>query len=234
MPEGFQESLQKEEQDIISQIQRLSSLRTEESGLIVASKSWRANLGEWPSDHVVCDLLVISTGLGGLHLYTVCKEGMEDECDDYSKEVSQNLKRRLVQNGGCSVMFYITYHVVSCSTKVEPPLYDDRYPQCYDLINRKQHFNEVLKALVIVLAQVPSTLSNYLGVNIMFLLTKEQFQLVHKEIYHKRELWVKGAAGTGKTLVALEVIKKIRLMENLGKDEILFVGENEGIVHQVR
>lgn len=234
MPEGFQKSLPKEVQDTIVEIQRLCSHKTKERGLIVASKSWRANLGELPNDHVVCDLLVISKGLGGLHLYTVCREGMEDECDDYSKEVSLNIKRRLVQNGGCSVRVYISYHVVSRSTKVEPPLSDDRYPQCYDLLNQKQGLNVVLKALVIILAQVPSTLSNNLGVNIMCLLTKEQFQLVHKEIYDKRELWVKGAAGTGKTLVALEAIKKIRLMEKLEKSEILFVGENKGIVHQVR
>ena len=234
MPEGFQKSLPEEVQDMIVQIQRLSCLRTKKRGLIIATKSWRANLGELPSDHVVCDLLVISRGLGGLHLYTVCREGMEDECDDYSKDVSQNIKRRLVQNGGCSVRVYISYHVVSRSTKVEPPLSDERYPPCYDLLNQKQGLNVVLKALVIILAQVPSTLSNNLGVNIMCLLTKEQFQLVHKELYHERELWVKGAAGTGKTLVALEVIKKIGLMEKVEKDKILFVGENEGIVHQIR
>jgi len=230
-PEGFQETLPKEVQDtIIVQIQKLCSSSTKERGLIVASKSWRANLGELPNDHVVCDLLVISNGLGGLHLYTVCREGMEDKCYDYSKEVSLNIKRKLVQNGGCSVRVYITYHVVSLSTKVEPPQSDKRYPQCYDLLNQKQGLNVVLKALVIILAQVPSLLSNNLGVDKMCLLTKEQFQLVHEEIYRRREVWIIGAAETGKTLVALEVIKKIALIEKLKKDQILFVGEMEGIV----
>ena len=41
-------------------------------------------------------------------------------------------------------------------------------------------------------------------------------------------------AGSGKTLVALEVIKKILLKEHLEKDEILYVAENEGIVQQIR
>ena len=183
---------------------------------------------------MICDLLVISTGLGGLHLYTVCKEGREEDCRNYSREVSLLIKKSLVQNGGCSARLYITYHVVSSSAKVEPPHPDERYPQCYDLRNRKQDLNVVLKSLTIILARVPSPLSNNLGVSIMCLLTTEQFELVHKEIYHKRELWVKGAAGTGKTLVALEVIKKIRLMEKLEKDEILFVAENKGVVQQIR
>lgn len=203
-------------------------------GLIVGSKSWRANLGESPSNDVICDLLVIGRELGGLHLYTVCKQGKEEDCLNYSREVSLLIKKSLVQNGGCSVKFYITYHVVSSSAKVEPPHHDERYPQCYDLCNCKQNLNVVLKALAIILAQVPSPLSSNLGVEIMCLLTKEQFELIHKEIHHKRELWVKGAAGTGKTLVALEVIKKIALLNNLGKNEILFVAENEGIVQQIR
>ena len=212
----------------------MSSFTARKRGLIVASKSWQANLGELPSDDVICDLLVFSTGLGGLHLYTVCKEGREEDCRNYSREVSLLIKKSLVQNGGCSVRLYITYHVVSTSAKVEPPHPDERYPQCYDLRNRKQDLNVVLKALAINLAQVPSPLSSNLGVEIMCLLTKEQFELVHKEIYRKRELWVKGAAGTGKTLVALEVIKKIALLYKLDKNEILFVAENEGIVQQIR
>lgn len=183
---------------------------------------------------MICDLLVISRGLGGLHLYTVCKEGKEEDCLNYSREVSLLIKKSLVQNGRCSVKFYITNHVVSCSSKVEPPHHDERYPQCYDLCNYRQNLNVILKALVILLAQVPSPLSNNLGVEIMCLLTKEQFELVHKEIHHKRELWVKGAAGTGKTLVALEVIKKIAVLEKVDKNKILFVAENEGIVHQIR
>ncbi|XP_029214056.2 schlafen family member 5-like [Acropora millepora] len=232
-PEGFQESLEKEVQDIIVRIQKLSST-SRKRGLIVASKSWQANLGESPSNDVICDLLVISRGLGGLHLYTVCKEGKEEDCLSYSREVSLLIKKHLVQNGGCSVKFYITNHVVSSSAKVEPPHHDKRYPRCYDLCNCKQNLNVVLKALVIILAQVPSPLSTNLGVKIMCLLTKEQFQLVHNEIHHRRELWVKGAAGTGKTLVAREVIKKIVLLNSLDKNEILFVAENEGIVQQIR
>ena len=68
----------------------------------------------------------------------------------------------------------------------------------------------------------------------MCLLTREQFELVHQQIYINRKLWVKGVADTGKTLVALEVAKKIRQKEHLEKHEVLYVAETEGIVQQVR
>ena len=234
-PNGFYENQSKDVQDVIVKIRKLSSSQSKSRGLIVASKSLLANLGGSPSDDVVSDLLVISTGLGGLHLYTVCKEGKEEECLRYSKEVSHLLKTSLVRGGGCSVRFYISYHTSSIISKeVESPLPDKQYPECYDLKGRRGSLNLVLKALVIVLAKVPSLLSSKLGVTFMCLLTREQFELVHQQIYINRELWVKGAAGTGKTLVALEVVKKIRQKEHLEKHEILFVAENEGIVHQIR
>lgn len=233
-PNGFHENMSKHVQDIILGIKKRSSSHTKSRGLIVASKSWRASLGGSPCDDVICDLLVISTGLGGLHLYTVCKEGKEEECLQYSKEVSHLLKTSLVRDGGCSVRFYISYHTSSVSKEVEFPLPNKQYPQGYDLKGRREDLNLVLKALVIVLAKVPSLLSSKLGVTFMCLLTREQFELVHQQIYVNRELWVKGAAGTGKTLVAMEVVKKIRQKELLEKQEVLYVAENEGIVQQIR
>lgn len=233
-PKGFHENLPKDVQDTIREIKKLSSLHTKSCGLIVASKSLLVNLGGSPSDDVVCDLLVISTGLGGLHLYTVCKEGKEEECLHYSKEVSLLLKTSLVRGGGCPVRFYVSYHITSSSKEVKSPLPDKQYPPSYDLKGRTEDLDLVLKALVIILAKVPSPLSSKLGVTFLCLLTREQFGLVHQQIYVNRELWVKGVAGSGKTLVALEVIKKIRLKEHLENHEILYVAENEGIVEQIR
>ena len=88
--------------------------------------------------------------------------------------------------------------------------------------------------MVIGLTAVPSTLSSKVGVTILNLLTKEQFQVVYEMIDVTRELWVKGVAGTGKTLVAVEMMKRIRLHENVEGHEILYVCETEGIANQVR
>ena len=158
-PNGFHENMSKDVQDIILEIKKRSSSHTKSRGLIAALKSLRARLGGSPCDDVICDLLVISTGLGGVHLYTVCKEGKEDECLHYSKEVSRLLKTCLVRDGGCSVRFYISSHTSSISKEVESPLPNTQYPPGYDLKGRREDLNVVLKALVIVLWKLPLPLS---------------------------------------------------------------------------
>ena len=145
-PNGFYENQSKDVKAVIVKIRTLSSSQSKSRGLIVASKSLRADLGRSPSDDVVCDLLVISTGLGGPHLYTVCREGKEEECLHYSTEVSRLLKTSLVRDGGCSVRFYVSSHVSSISKDVESPLPDKRYPASYDLKGRRDALNLVLKA----------------------------------------------------------------------------------------
>ena len=100
-----------------------------------------------------------------------------------------------------------------------------------------EKLNKILDALVIVLAKVPSTLSSALGVTFMNLLTPRQFQLVHEQIDEpgSRQLWVKGPAGSGKTLVAIEFIRELYCRdEHLTKDSILYVCENKGLREQVR
>ena len=130
--------------------------------------------------------------------------------------------------------FYVSYHVVSRCDEVELALPDGRYPQAYDLKVNRDKLNQILQALVIILAKVSSMLSNKVGEHILNLLTKEQFQLVYQKIIINRELWVNGAAGTGKTLVAIEFIRELRRRQKLDRDEILCVCENEGITQQIR
>ena len=154
-PNGFHEYLSKDVKDLIIEITKRISLHAKLRGLMVALKSLRARLGGSQCDDVICDVLVISTALGGLHLYTVCKEGKEDECLHYSKEVSRLLKTCLVRLGGCSVRFYISSHTSSISKEVKSPLPNTQYPQGYDLKGRIEDFSLVLRALVIVLWKRP-------------------------------------------------------------------------------
>lgn len=109
------------------------------------------------------------------------------------------------------------------------------YPKRYDMGCTVEKLNKILEALVIVLAKVPSTLSSSLGVSVLNLLTVKQFQPVHEEIDEHRELGVKGPAGTGKTVVAIELTRELqRRDEHLIDDEILYVCENKGLREQVR
>ena len=98
------------------------------------------------------------------------------------------------------------------------PVPDDRYPKSYDLLTPREKLNEILKAMVITVAAVPSTLSGKLGVTIFNLLTKEQFQLVHQLTKINEELWMEGVAGTGKTLVAVEFMRELKRREKTTKE----------------
>lgn len=233
-PEGFETNLPKQAQAIIREIQKDCSKVPGNRGLLAASHSWLVNVGGDAMDGVVCDVLLISRNMGGLHLFTICQGDVGEEFLQYSNEAAQKIKRSIVKDGGCTEKFYISSHVVSTDSKklVSP---NTRYPLSYDLNTDRKKLNKVLKALVIILAKVPnSSLSNKMGVSIMNLLTKEQFQLVYQQIEINRELWINGVAGTGKTLVAIEFMKELRHREKLERDEILCVCENEGITRQMR
>ncbi|KAL9988173.1 hypothetical protein ACROYT_G002582 [Oculina patagonica] len=234
-PDGFESNLPKEAQTVIQEIQRKCT-RDRNRGLLVASRSWLGNTGGTPMDGVVCDLLLISRNMGGLHLFTLCHSATDDRFLKYGRETARSIKRSLVKDGACKRKFYVSYHVVSCAdiAEVELASRDVRYPKGYDLESSREKLNDVLKAMVIILASVPSPLSNKLGVSIMNLLTREQFQLVHQQIEINRELWIKGVAGTGKTLVAVEFMRELHRREKLPKTKILCVCENEGIANQIR
>ena len=240
MPEGFESGLPENVKKIIEGIQKKASGgRTR--GLLVASRSWLGNVGGTPVDGVICDLLLVSRNLRGLHLLTLYDA---DEDDDgmflkYSRNTAQKIKVSLAKDGACSEKVYVVPHIVSCGDETTQAMQalnlrnDARYPSSYDLTSREV-LNEVLKSLVTILATVPSTLSSKLGVSIMNLLTKEQFELLNEQTKINRELWIKGPAGTGKTLVAVEFMRELKRRENLASKEILCVCENAGIKKQIR
>ena len=239
-PKGFESGLPENVKRIIKEIQKKASRRPAQ-GLLVASRSWLGNVGGTPVDGVICDLLLVSRNFRGLHLLTLYNA---DEDHDgmflkYSREVARKIKVSLAMDGACYEKVYVVPHIVPCSDETTQAIQalnlknDKWYPNSYDLTSRKV-LNEVLKSLVTILATVPSTLSSKLAVSIMNLLTKEQFQLLYQQIEVNRELWIKGPAGTGKTLVAVEFMRELKRRENLANNEILCVCENAGIKKQIR
>ncbi len=240
-PKGAVSNLPKAAQDVITQIQDMLA-QGRSQGLILVSRSWLRNVDPQAArpDGLICDLLLVSQDFGGLHLFTLCEPGSEEKVAQYSGTTARNLKKSLVLEGGCEEKFYISNRVVPCSAtpKIDSPCANKQYPEMYDMAKPCRTFPEklhkILEALVIVLAKVPSMLSNSLGVSYMNLLTERQFQLVYEGIDY-RELWIKGAAGSGKTLVAVEFMRELhRRDEHLEKDEILYVCENKGLREKVR
>ena len=237
-PEGFETNLPERAKVVIKRIQqRCSSGRNR--ALLVASRSWLCSLGHGSKDdRVICDLLLVSREVKELHLLTLTDSESEETFMQYAKTTARVLKTALATDGGCLEKFYITPHVVPCravTVQVEEFSADSRYPVQYQLESPREKLNEILKSLVIVLAQKPSMLSNKQGISFFNMLTKEQFQLLYQEIDRPGELWIKGAAGTGKTLVAVEFIRQLRHRDpSLRKANILYVCENLGIRQKIR
>ena len=173
-----------------------------------------------------------------LHFITLCDSDTEEQFLSYAQSTAKALKKALVIDGGCHEKFYITSHVVPCraaTVQVGPFFPDLRYPNDYKLDSAREKLNEILTSMVIVLAQVPSVLSNKQGISFLNLLTKEQFQLLYQEIVRHRELWIKGPAGSGKTLVAAEFIRELHRRDpTLTQENILYVCENKGIKEKMR
>ncbi len=241
-PKGFESNLPESAQSVVRQIQAMSS-KGRARALLVGSRSWLSCIkkdgGEnLPVDGVICDLLLFNAELGGLHLFTLCDSEQEEQLFAYSETAAKALKKALVTKGGCQEKFYIVNHVVPCSSpsvqigQLSP---DSRYPPEYDLRSSREKRNEILDSLVRLLAVVPSALSSRQGISFFNLLTEEQFKLLYQEIDKHRELWIQGAAGTGKTVVAVEFMRELlRRDSSLTKDEILYVCENKGLRRQIR
>ena len=243
VPKGFEDNQPESVKQVIREIQQRCS-RGRNRSLLLASRSWlscitKAENYSEEADGIICDLLLFDQELGGLHLFTLCTSGTETQSLSYAHTTAKVIKRALVVDGGCYKKFYITYHLVSCTATSALPLdglsLDDRYPVDYQLESPRGKVKEILKSLVIVLAKVPSVLSNKQGISFFNLLTVEQFQLLHHEIERHKELWIKGAAGTGKTLVAVEFIKELRRRDpTLTKWNIVYVCENLGLRRKIR
>lgn len=249
-PKGFEENLPQEAQQVAKEIQKLSSVGYTHA-LLVGSRSLLASVSKKDEgvreslsvDGVICDLLLFNSKKGGLHLFTLFNPDKDNkQVRAYSFTTAKILKKLLVVQGGCAEKFYITPHVVPChSQEVEqqigPIFPDNRYPKSYDLAQgRNTKVNKILESLVNVLAVIPSALSSKMGISLFNLLTKEQFELVYQEIDRSRskELWIKGVAGTGKTIVAVEFINELRRRDpSLQNENILYVCENAGLKRQI-
>ena len=241
-PKGFESNLPEAAQQVIRQIQEQNS-RGREGALLVASPSMLSSVKRdekrSTEDGVICDLLLFNKELGGLHLFTLVYSGSKDQFLPYSHSTGKAVKESLVMNGGCYEKFYITCHVVPCSRVGTEPLKklspDSRYPKEYHLQSSDEKIFEILRSLVTVLAQFPSYVSNKEGVTFLNLLTKQQFQLLYEQIDEHRELWIHGAAGTGKTVVAVEFIRELlRRDPDLRPDNILYVCGNLGVLAKIR
>ena len=90
-----------------------------------------------------------------------------------------------------------------------------------------QEMQGLLQALVIVLLNFRSFLSDQLGCEILNLLTAQQYEILSKSLRKTRELFVHGLPGSGKTIIAMKIMEKIRNTFHCETDRILYICENQ-------
>lgn len=227
--------------ELCSQHERLENLISQQMcsfscGLLIFSRSWAVDLNLEEKQGVICDALLIAENSPPT-LYTIL--GEQDELgQDYCTRTAFTLKQKLVNTGGYTGRVCVMTKVLCLSSQnnIETngnsvSLID--YPRSYNLANI-QEMEDLLQALVIVLLNFSSFLSDQLGCEILNLLTAQQYEILSKSLHKTRELFVHGMPGSGKTIMALKIMEKIKNTFHCEADSILYICENQPLSQFIR
>ncbi|KAL2765389.1 schlafen family member 13, partial [Daubentonia madagascariensis] len=225
------ESLWKE---LCSEHKRLDKLvnrqmRPFSRGILILSRSWAVDLDLQEKQGVICDALLIAQNSPPI-LYTILGE-QEAGGQDYCTRTAFTLKQKLVNTGGytgkvCVMAKVLCLSLGSNAECLEGAVSPIDYPRSYTLGNQKQ-VEALLQALVIVLLGFRSFLSDQLHCEVLNLLTIQQYELLSTNLRENRELFVHGLPGSGKTIMAMKIMEKIRNVFHCGADRILYICENQ-------
>ncbi|XP_021271028.1 schlafen family member 13-like isoform X1 [Numida meleagris] len=157
---------------------------------------------------------------------------------NYSRCTALKLKEKLVNTGGYTHKLCIIPKLLTLSPSFSYGEGLDLnvqklYPQNYSLIN-SVNVKNLLRSLILVLLNFKSFLSDTVGFEFLNLLSIEQYRLLSENLHRTKKLYVYGLPGTGKTVVALKVIEKIRNMFQCQQQEVLYICENQPLRDFVR
>uniref|UniRef100_A0A2K6PKD5 Schlafen family member 5 n=1 Tax=Rhinopithecus roxellana TaxID=61622 RepID=A0A2K6PKD5_RHIRO len=204
-----------------------TEMRPFSQGILIFSQSWAVDLGLQEKQGVICDALLISQNNTPI-LYTIFSK-WDAGCKGYSMLVAYSLKQKLVNKGGYTGRLCITPLVcVLNSDRKAQRIYGsylEIYPESYNFMT-PQHMEALLQSLVIVLLGFKSFLSEELGSEVLNLLTNKQYELLSKNLRKTRELFVHGLLGSGKTILALKIMEKIKNVFHCEPTNILYICEN--------
>nr|XP_009684164.1 PREDICTED: schlafen family member 13-like [Struthio camelus australis]XP_009684165.1 PREDICTED: schlafen family member 13-like [Struthio camelus australis] len=234
-PEKLREDLFQEYPGLANLLEE--QLKELSAGVLIFSRSWAVEVGLPDNQFVICDVLLIAKGRPPT-LYTVCKSPITRFLFDYSRLTAWRLKQKLVNTGGYIHKLCIIPKLLSllpdinCGKEWDLNI-QEMYPQNYSVIN-SDNLNAFLCALTVALLSFQSFLSDHLGSEFFNLLTVKQYQLLSENLHKTKKLFVHGLPGTGKTVVALKIIEKIRTMFQCEKEEVLYICENQPLRDFVR
>uniref|UniRef100_UPI00398E6877 schlafen family member 13-like n=1 Tax=Pristiophorus japonicus TaxID=55135 RepID=UPI00398E6877 len=211
-------------------------------GILIFSRSWAVDIGLPKNQDVICDALLVATKTAPL-LYTVVRQDSQGVAK-YSKGTAFSIKQKLVNPGGYAGKLCVIPQILCCTDResdedgnastlgsgnVQETVskLQVQYPAVYSVLTDID-IKALLRALTIVLLNFTSFLSDQLGCKFLNLLTLEQFQNLHSkhEIEKCKKLFVHGLPGTGKTVIAGQLIEKIINTFRCEGDEVLYICEN--------
>ncbi|XP_034784707.2 schlafen family member 13-like isoform X1 [Acipenser ruthenus] len=200
-------------------------------GVLIMSRSWAVDLDQEKNDEVVFDALLISENSPPT-LYTVVQESKPDLWK-HARLTAFQLKQKLVNLGGYPGMICVIPKVLECHSGALIPREirhsDFNLDVCYPDSYGSPDIEALLRSLVIVLLSFRSCVSDQLGCEFLNLLTAEQFDILHSKYYFKnfRKVFVHGLPGTGKTVIAAQLMRKIKITLHCKTEEILYICENQ-------
>ncbi|XP_008072475.1 schlafen family member 13-like [Carlito syrichta] len=205
-------------------------------GILILSRSWAVDLNLQEKEEVICDALLIAQNSPPI-LYTILRE-QNAEGQDYCTHIAFILKHKLVNTGGYTGKVCVIAKALCLSSessaeslKGAVPLID--YPISYNLADTQQ-MEALLQSLVIVLLGFRSFLSDQLGCEVLNLLTAEQYEIFSKNLHKNRKLFVHGFPGSGKTIMAMKIMEKIKNVFHCEEKRILYVCENQRLMDFIR
>ncbi|XP_037023208.2 schlafen family member 11 [Artibeus jamaicensis] len=198
-------------------------------GILIFSRSWAVDLNLPEKPEVICDALLVTQNSAPI-LYTVLTK-QDAGGQLYCTRTAFTLKQKLVNTGGYTGKLYVVPRVLQLSPENNPDPSEGSgslidYPQSYNLADTQQ-METLLQSLVIVLLGFTSFLSDQVGCEILNLLTAQQYKIISKNLHKTRELFIHGLPGTGKTIIAMKIMEKIKNMFHCEENEILYVCENQ-------
>ncbi|NXH18502.1 SLN13 protein, partial [Bucco capensis] len=213
-------------------------------GVLIFSRSWAVEIGLQKKQDIVCDVLLVAEDTYPV-LYTVVKADASPAEFEHSRETARALKQKLVNDGGyaskvCVIPQILHLHGTENQMEVaedDVPQQETQenaslYPKNYSLTCRD--IPAFLRALVILVLRFKSYLSDDLGCEVFNLLTHKQYELLSKNLHKAKKLFVLGLPGTGKTIMALKIIERIRNIFGCSSKEILYICENAPLKEFVR
>nr|XP_056720957.1 schlafen family member 13-like [Euleptes europaea] len=219
---------------IMKKMEEVSSV-----GILIFSRSWAVDVGLEKHPQVACDILLVAADSFPT-LYTVTMDKGYSVSStipvvEYSRNVACTLKQKLVNEGGYAQKVCVIPQVIELGSNGE--IKTDlsclvTYPPGY-LVSR-DGLEELLQALVIALLRFRSFLSDQIGCEFLNLLTIKQYEILTKNLHKSKKLFIYGLPGSGKTVVALQIIEKIRNTFHCNSGEILYICENTPLCNTVR